>query len=96
MENSFTQMELFFQRATDDHRIGPLHVSLYMSIFFCHIKNNCEEPVGFNSSLVMRQAKISSRATYTRCIHDLSTYGYIRYVSSNDPYCGCRVYLKIN
>ncbi|MBS1948714.1 MAG: hypothetical protein JST47_13200 [Bacteroidetes bacterium] len=88
------EIRLFFENIADDNRIGPVHISLYMGLFYCWMNNAFEEPFYFNSTIIMKAAKISSRATYTRCIKDLHAFGYISYTSSNNPYYGGTVYLK--
>jgi len=88
------EIKTFFEGIAEDSRIGPVHVSLYMGLFYCWMKNAFEEPLYFNSIVIMHAAKISSRATYTKCIKDLHAFGYICYASSNNPYYGGTVYLR--
>src|SRR5580704_501678 len=84
----------FLKLSSDDHRIGPVHISLFMAIFYFWRGSGFCDSFHFKSKEIMNQAKISGRATYTRCIHDLHNYGYLKYVSSNHPSKGGRVWLS--
>lgn len=80
--SSFTS---FMVQARSDGRIGPLHISLYMAIWYYHAAEDFRDPVKVSARELMPLAKIGSRTLYHRCIRELHEYGYIRYRPSCDP-----------
>ena len=72
----------FFKLIEGDPYLGPAHISLYMALFNRWILNEFQNPFRLERAGVMRVSKINSRATYQKCIHDLHTQGYIRYIPS--------------
>ena len=78
------QLNLFYQRIHDDHRIGPTHISLYMAIFQLYITSGFNNPVHAKRILLMELAKISGLATFHKCIRDLHDFGYVQYMVSHD------------
>lgn len=85
----------FYQAIIDDCRIGATHISLYMALFQRWNLNHFEGPVIFLSREIMPMAKIDSRATYHKCLHDLVEYGYIRYIPSCNQFLKSQVYLDL-
>ena len=84
----------FYEAALTDPRIGATHISLYMALFQRWWLSDFREPVNFTSREIMLLAKISSRATYHRCLRDLVEGGYIRYVPSCHPLFKSLVFFK--
>ena len=75
-------LDLFFNAARKDPRIGTTHVSLY-----CAIVTMCgtgEKSVRFKTPDLMLTAKILAIGTYHRCIRQLHEYGYICYHPTYD------------
>ena len=72
------ESSLFYAQYRDDHRIGPLHISLFIALVV-------EAGLLIEFSFVVRRealmacAKIQSRVTYHRCMRQLQSYGYIIY-----------------
>ncbi|MFT3948143.1 MAG: hypothetical protein QM763_14330 [Agriterribacter sp.] len=77
----------------EDPRIGPSHISLFMSILYCSKIRDHQTPLSVYSKELMRQAKISGMATYHKCMRDLNEMGYIRYIPSYNPVLGSQVYI---
>lgn len=87
-----TIWKTFYQKIEEDPRIGTTHISLFMALL--HIsQSKGENPVHFKRQEVMRNAKISARHTFNRCINELSVYGYICYQPSKNGYCKSNVLL---
>ena len=84
----------FLNRVRDDPRIGPSHISLYVAIIFSFAHQKFNIATQISSKVLMRQAKISSKVTYYKCIKDLKEAGYIRYLPSYDPALGSLIYLN--
>lgn len=71
-------MAAFFDRAGADHRIGPVHVSLYFALLNGAARSGMDFLLPVRPVL-MREAKIASVVTYHRSLKQLHTYGYIEY-----------------
>lgn len=79
------ELSVFYRAILDDCRISATHISLYMALFQCWNLNCFKCPVFFKSKTIMPMAKISSRATYHKCMNDLVAFGYVRYIASYNP-----------
>ena len=74
----------FYDKMKEDHRVGPVHISLYMAIFHLYCLNGFENPVPVSRALLMGMAKIAGLATYHKCIRELHEFGYVKYCPSLD------------
>lgn len=83
----------FFDRVAKDDRLGPLHVSMYVSLFQFWNASRFKNPISISRSEVMRISKICSKATYHKCIKELNEFGYLKYKPSFNPIRGSLVYL---
>lgn len=80
------QLNSFIQAAAEDPRLLPTHISLYVILFFAWQKDEYKIPFAIDRKQIMHQAKISGRSTYQRCIKQLASYGYIKYMPSYNQY----------
>jgi hypothetical protein len=87
-------LSAFYDAIANDARISPAHISLYMALFQRWRLSGFQNPVAFTSREIMPLAKIDSRATYHKCLHDLVDCGYIQYVPSCNPLLKSLAYLK--
>jgi hypothetical protein len=83
----------FFDRVSKDDRLGPLHISMYVSLFQFWNASRFKNPISISRSELMRVSKICSKATYHKCIRELNEYGYLHYQPSFNPIRGSLVYL---
>ena len=83
----------FFDRVSKDDRLGPLHISMYVSLFQFWNASRFKNPISISRNELMRVSKICSKATYHKCIKELNNYGYLRYQPSFNPIRGSLVYL---
>lgn len=83
----------FFERVAMDKALNPTHVSLYMSLFQCWNCNRFRNPISISRDELMRISKISSKATYHKCLKNLHSLGYINYEPSYNPFKGSHVIL---
>lgn len=83
----------FFDKVAADERLNPTHVSMYVSLFQFWNASRFENPISISRSELMRVSKISSTATYHKCIKELHDYGYFNYMPSYNPFKGSLVYL---
>ena len=77
--------ERFLQKAADDERLLPSHVSLYIALFY-YSPDTFGEYFQVSRRKLMRFSRIKSIATYHKCIKELVTWDYIDYRPSYDPY----------
>jgi hypothetical protein len=83
----------FFEKVAIDKTLNPTHVSLYIALFQFWNCNRFKNPISINRDEVMRISKISSKATYHKCLKNLHNLGYINYEPSYNPFKGSHVIL---
>ncbi len=83
----------FFDRVAKDKLLNPTHISLYIALFQFWNCNRFKNPISISRDEVMRISKISSKATYHKCLKALHSQGYINYEPSYNPFRGSHVYL---
>jgi hypothetical protein len=83
----------FFDRIIPDRNLNPTHVSLYIALFQFWNVNRFLNPISISRDEVMRISKISSKATYHKCMRELNDKGYVKYEPSYNPYKGSMVFL---
>jgi hypothetical protein len=83
----------FFEKVAVDKALNPTHVSLYMSLFQFWNCNRFKNPISISRDELMRISKISSKATYHKCLKNLHSLGYVNYEPSYNPFKGSHVYL---
>lgn len=83
----------FFDKVSKDKILNPTHVSLYIALFQFWNCNRFKNPISISRDEVMRISKISSKATYHKCLKNLHSLGYINYEPSYNPFKGSQVYL---
>lgn len=83
----------FFDKVINDHTLNPTHISLYIALFQFWNCNRFRNPISISRDEVMRISKISSKATYHKCLKNLHALGYIKYEPSYNPYKGSLVHL---
>ena len=83
----------FFEKVAIDKTLNPTHVRLYIALFQFWNCNRFKNPISINRDEVMRISKISSKATYHKCLKNLHSLGYINYEPSYNPFKGSHVIL---
>jgi hypothetical protein len=91
--NYIKHLSGFFEKVVTDKTLNPTHVSLYMSLFQFWNCYRFKNPICISRDEVMRISKISSKATYHKCLKNLHSRGYINYEPSYNPFKGSHVYL---
>lgn len=76
----------FFEKVVLDYDFNPTHISLYIAMFQAWNQNRFVNPISISRDELMRISKISSKATYHKCIKELIEKGYIIYKPSFNPY----------
>lgn len=93
--NYIRQMNAVLMMFSDDNRLNPAHVSLYLALFHSWNLNRFRNPVSVSRSEIMQVSRIGSKATYHKCIKELHHWGYLEYEPSHNPYKGSLVYMFI-
>jgi len=83
----------FFERVVKDKTLNPTHISLYIALFQFWNFNRFKNPISISRDEVMRISKISSKATYHKCLKNLHSLGYIDYQPSFNPFKGSQVFM---
>ncbi|KFC19329.1 transcriptional regulator [Chryseobacterium sp. FH1] len=81
----------FFEKVADEKTLNPTHISLYIALFQFWNFNRFRNPISISRDEVMRISKISSKATYHKCLKNLHALGYIDYQPSYNPFRGSHV-----
>jgi len=84
----------FMEQARVDPRVGPLHVSLFVALYYLSEKQGAHDPVLFTGRELMPIAKIGGGTPFYRCIKQLHAYGYIVYEPSFNASLKSRVSLR--
>jgi hypothetical protein len=84
--NYIKHLSGFFEKVVLDYDFNPTHISLYIAIFQAWNQNRFVNPINISRDELMRVSKISSKATYHKCIKDLVKNGYIIYNPTYNPY----------
>ena len=85
----------FLEHAEKDARLGPLHISLYMAIFYRWIQRGGKGPVQASAKELMPLAKIGGSTPMYRTLRDLHAFGYIEYQPSYNPQQKSKLYLPM-
>ena len=88
------ELTLFFSRIPNDEWVTPFHISIYIALFEIWNLNHFQNPVSISRRKIMNMSKISSNATYHKCMRELGEGGYIRYIPSYHPVLGSSVYFN--
>ena len=83
----------FYTYVVKEATIGSSHISLYMALYQIWSRNHWSTPILIKRHEVMQLAKISSSATYHKCLKQLIEIGCIVYEPSANPAQKSKVYL---
>jgi hypothetical protein len=84
--NYIKHLSGFFEKVVREYDFNPTHISLYIAMFQAWNQNRFANPISISRDDLMRISKISSKATYHKCVKDLVDKGYIIYNPSFNPY----------
>lgn len=91
--NYIKHLTATFEKMDADERLTPFHVSLYMALFRCWNISWFQNPISIARNEMMKLSKIGSVNTYTKCLKELDSFGFIKYKPSFNPHRGSLVYL---
>lgn len=72
-------LDSFMQKAVNDHRLYPAHISLFVALFYCWKEQQYKSPLDMRRGELMKRSRIVGRGTYQRCLKELQAGGYIKY-----------------
>ena len=84
--NYIKHLKGFFDRLEADANMTAHHISLYMAIFNMWNKNRFREQFEVNRMDLMSMSRIGSAHTYSRCMKQLSDWGYVKYSARSNRY----------
>lgn len=90
--NNLKPLSDFFSAIEKDFRISTTHIAIYAALLQCRAGKGYINPIEVYRHEVTCIAKISSPYTYHKCIHELSNYGYLKYVPSFKKTSGSKIY----
>lgn len=85
----------FMERVEKDVRLGPMHISLYMAILYCWLRQGGEGPARVSGKELMPISKIGGLRPMYRSLRELHEFGYIEYHPSFNALDKSRVYLPL-
>ncbi len=91
--NYIKHLNAVFQKFYADKRLNTTHVSLYMALFQFWNLNRFREEFYIDRQEVMELSKIGSTATYHRCLKQMDSWNYLKYMPSHNPYKGSKIKL---
>lgn len=93
--NSANLLASFMNQASKNKNILASHISLYSAILcYFNKEGDLESSFHVNRRELMRLSKLSSTATYHKCMKDLVKYDFIIYEPSYHPQLGSQVSLS--
>lgn len=93
--NYIRQLSAAHELFEEDERLTPWHISLYYALFQSWNASKFRNPISINRSEMMSASKIGSVNTYSKCLRQLTEFGYIRYTPSKSAQRGSKVHMFI-
>ena len=91
--NYIKHLNAVFHKIYSDKRLNTTHISLYMALFQFWNINRFPEEFYIDRQEIMQLSKIGSTATYHRCLKQMNTWKYLKYMPSHNPYKGSKIKL---
>lgn len=89
--NYIKQLSRFYEKAQLDPSLSPTQISLFMALFQAWNKARFANSIQITRDEIMSISKISSKATYHKCMTYLHSNHYIYYTPSFNPYKGSKI-----
>lgn len=93
--NYIKHLNAVFKRFSQDTRLNPTHISLYMALFQYWNINRFAQIFFVNREELMKMSKIGSKVTYHKCMKSLSNWKYIIYLPSHNPFKSSQIKMII-
>ncbi|MFT3932824.1 MAG: TraG family conjugative transposon ATPase [Chitinophagaceae bacterium] len=92
--DQWQRVKSFIAAIDDDPRITVFHISIYISLLYEWELKEFAQPLPVSASIILEHAKISSPATWHKCIRALHAWGYLEYLPSYSNVLGSSVRFK--
>ena len=89
--NYIRHLNCVLAQFSKDNRLNPAHISLYIALFQIWNNYHFKESFYINRAEVMDLSKLGAKTTYHRCIKELSSWKYILYEPSHNPFRGSKI-----
>jgi len=76
-----------------DERLNPSHISLYLALFYYWNLSRFADKFFIDREEVMHLARLGSKMTYHKNLHNLEDWKYLNYFPSFNPYKGSQIHL---
>lgn len=86
----------FFSAIEKDGRIRITHIAIYAALLQYWKDQGFRNPIIAFSNDIMKVARISSPATYHKCMKDLHAFGYVQYEPSFKRNSGSKIFFFEN
>ena len=80
--NFIQHLNNFIKVSQQDKRLTGNHMSLYLALFSIWNQNYFSNPFEFSRKRALSISHIGSKNTYSKCLKDLASWGYIEYIPS--------------
>jgi len=81
--NYITHLNGMLEKFSQDTRLNPKHVSLYMALFRRWNGERFPEWFSISRKEIMKDARMGSKSNYHRCLQNLHQWGYVLYKPSH-------------
>jgi hypothetical protein len=77
--NILKLLRTFYEKAMNDSRLAPCHITLYLGIFQHWTSQQFRSPMSVMRKEIMRLSKVNAKATYYKISRELHDFGHIEY-----------------
>ncbi len=89
--NYITHLNHWNALVEQNHFARPTHISLYYSLFQLWNKQHFADTIFITRYDLMKMSKIGSKTTYSKCIAELHSWGWLHYSPSHSIYTKSQV-----
>lgn len=89
--NYITHLNHWSALVEQNHFARPTHISLYYSLFQLWNKQHFADTIFITRYDLMKMSKIGSKTTYSKCIAELHSWGWLHYSPSHSIYTKSQV-----
>lgn len=91
--SDISHLNKFLDKAAHDPAVCPTQISFYLALFRLWQEINFQNPISIEKQELMAASKISSKATYHKCLKVLHSGRYIYYCPTYHPYKASKVFM---
>jgi len=91
--NYISHLNGILAKFKEDERLNPSHISLYLALFYYWNLSRFADKFYIDRAEVMHLARLGSKMTYHKNLHNLEDWQYLKYYPSFNPYKGSQIHL---